>query len=181
MSELRAHIGSDMPAYMIPSHFVKLDKIPLTANGKIDRKALPKPEGGLDSGTAYVAPRTELEAELAQIWQEVLGCGQVGVLDDFFALGGHSLKAMSLITAMHKAYEVEVPLKVLFDAPIVEAIAAYIQSAVKEAYVSIGQGCRMNRSIILYHQLKSGCTFSASLKAKVPDTTCQRLSYLKAS
>ena len=123
MSELRAHIGSDLPAYMIPSHFVKLDKIPLTANGKIDRKALPKPDGGLDSGTAYVAPRTELEAELAQIWQEVLGCGQVGVLDDFFALGGHSLKAMSLISAMHKTCQVEVPLKVLFDTPIVEAIA----------------------------------------------------------
>ncbi|MBD0378727.1 non-ribosomal peptide synthetase [Paenibacillus sedimenti] len=139
VSELRAYIGSDLPAYMIPSHFVKLDRIPLTANGKIDRKALPKPEGGLDSGTAYVAPRTELEAGLAQIWQDVLGCERVGVLDDFFALGGHSLKAMSLITAMHKAYEVEVPLKVLFENPIVEAIAAYIQASVKEAYVFIGR------------------------------------------
>ncbi|MEW9713030.1 AMP-binding protein, partial [Paenibacillus sp. SI92] len=98
VSELRAHIGSELPVYMIPSYFVKLERIPLTANGKIDRKALPKPEGGVDSGTAYVAPRTELEAELAQIWQDTLGCGQVGVLDDFFALGGHSLKAMSLIT-----------------------------------------------------------------------------------
>ncbi|KRF09859.1 non-ribosomal peptide synthetase [Paenibacillus sp. Soil787] len=139
VSELRAHIGSDLPAYMIPSYFVKLDRIPLTANGKIDRKALPKPEGGLDSGTAYVAPRTELEDELAQIWQEVLGCGQIGVLDDFFAMGGHSLKAMTLISAMHKAFQVEVPLKVLFDTPSVEAIAAYIQTAVKEAYVSIGR------------------------------------------
>ncbi len=128
VSELRAHIGSDLPAYMIPSHFVKLDKIPLTANGKIDRKALPKPEGGLDSGTAYVAPRTELEAELAQIWQEVLGCGQVGVLDDFFALGGHSLKAMSLITALHKAYEVEVPLSLMFETPNIEAVARYIEA-----------------------------------------------------
>ncbi|MBD0378730.1 non-ribosomal peptide synthetase [Paenibacillus sedimenti] len=139
VSELRAHIGSDLPAYMIPSHFVKLDRMPLTANGKIDRKALPKPEGGLDSGTAYVAPRTELEAGLAQIWQNVLGCERVGVLDDFFALGGHSLKAMSLITAIHKAYDVEVPLSLMFETSNIEALARYIEVAVVEnnGYVAI--------------------------------------------
>ncbi|NOU89221.1 amino acid adenylation domain-containing protein [Paenibacillus sp. LMG 31460] len=133
VSELRAHIGSDLPAYMIPSYFVKLDKIPLTSNGKIDRKALPKPEGGLDSGTAYVAPRTELEAGIAQIWQEVLGCSQVGVLDDFFALGGHSLKAMSLLTALHKAYDVEVPLSLMFETPNIEAVARYLEANGEES------------------------------------------------
>ena len=77
---------------MIPSYFVQMERMPLTSNGKIDRKALPAPEGRLQTGGELVAPRTSQEAELADIWQEVLKLERVGVKDNFFELGGHSFK-----------------------------------------------------------------------------------------
>ncbi len=99
--EIRNYLKTKLPDYMIPSAFVMLDEMPLTPNGKIDRKALPAPEGsGLEK--EYVAPRTENEKQLAEIWSEVLGVERVGIYDNFFELGGHSLLAITLVEHMRR-------------------------------------------------------------------------------
>ncbi|WP_155729812.1 non-ribosomal peptide synthetase, partial [Paenibacillus polymyxa] len=101
-SELRSELGQELPSYMVPSYFVQLEQMPLTPNGKIDRKALPAPEGSLQTGADYVAPRTWVEVKLAHIWQDVLGLTQVGVKENFFEIGGHSLRATTLASKIHK-------------------------------------------------------------------------------
>jgi acyl carrier protein len=96
VEELRAYLGNLLPDYMIPSFFVQLSKIPLTSNGKVDRSKLPEPEGNIRTGVLYEAPRNETEQTLVNIWQEVLGADKVGIDDNFFDLGGHSLKAVNI-------------------------------------------------------------------------------------
>ncbi|MDY8049706.1 AMP-binding protein, partial [Paenibacillus polymyxa] len=124
-ADLKRAIASELPGYMIPSYFVELERLPLTPNGKIDRKALPAPEGG---GREYVAPRTELEAKLAAIWQAVLVREKaVGVTDNFFDLGGHSLRATTLVSKMHKELGVEFPLRDVFRYSTVEEMAAAME------------------------------------------------------
>ncbi|WP_374017554.1 condensation domain-containing protein, partial [Paenibacillus thiaminolyticus] len=127
-AKLRAALAESLPSYMIPSHFVQLEELPLTPNGKVDRRALPKPSG---SGAAveYTAPRTDVEAKLAQLWQEVLGVERVGIHDNFFELGGHSLKAMTLVSKIHQGLEIELPLRQLFLSPTVEGLTAALNAA----------------------------------------------------
>ncbi|MFA8302687.1 condensation domain-containing protein, partial [Paenibacillus alvei] len=127
-ADLKRAISSELPGYMIPSYFVELERLPLTPNGKIDRKALPAPEGGAGGGREYVAPRTELEAKLAAIWQEVLVREKaVGVTDNFFDLGGHSLRATTLVSKMHKELGIEFPLRDVFRYSTVEEMAAAME------------------------------------------------------
>ncbi|MFE9456343.1 amino acid adenylation domain-containing protein [Streptomyces californicus] len=103
-ADLRARLRASLPDYMIPNWFVLLDALPFTPNGKVDRKALPQPEGDRPAmETEFVAPRTETERIVADIWSEVLGLEQVGVHDDFFQLGGHSLRAVRLSTRLQNA------------------------------------------------------------------------------
>ncbi|WP_025715888.1 non-ribosomal peptide synthetase, partial [Paenibacillus sp. 1-18] len=118
--EIRGVLSATLPGYMIPSVFVQLDRIPLTANGKIDRKALPAPDTALHTGTAYVAPRTDVERLLATIWQEVLEISQVSVHDDFFTLGGHSLKVLELVRKIHLATDIELPIRSVLEFPTIE-------------------------------------------------------------
>ncbi|MCR8998181.1 condensation domain-containing protein, partial [Brevibacillus laterosporus] len=110
---------------------------PLTPNDKIDRKALPEPDKNQDTGKAYDAPRNKLEQSLAEIWQAVLGIEKIGIKDNFFELGGDSLKAMSVITQVHKAFQIELPLKVLFEAQIIETLSEYITLSDKQFYTPI--------------------------------------------
>ncbi|MBW7477831.1 amino acid adenylation domain-containing protein [Paenibacillus oenotherae] len=125
--ELRQFIGELLPSYMIPSHFITLEHFPLTPNGKLDRKALPLPEEtAVDQGT-LVSPRTLLELRLAEIWQNVLGVRHIGVKDNFFERGGHSLKAVSLMTLLHKELNVRLPLGILFQEPTIEQLAHVIE------------------------------------------------------
>lgn len=135
--ELREHLNKELPEYMVPSFFIRLDSIPLTQNGKVDRKALPEPDGSIDSGVEYVAPTTELERKLAAIWQEVLGIERIGINDDFFAHGGHSLKATVLVAKIHKELDVNIPLKEVFTSPTIKAQALYISKAEQSIYASI--------------------------------------------
>ncbi|WP_255321653.1 amino acid adenylation domain-containing protein, partial [Paenibacillus thiaminolyticus] len=130
-AELRAALALSLPSYMMPAHFVQLEELPLTPNGKVDRRGLPKPAGSPGSGAAveYTAPRTDVEAKLAQLWQEVLGVERAGIHDNFFELGGHSLKAMTLVSKIHQALEIELPLKQLFLSPTVEGLAAALNAA----------------------------------------------------
>ncbi len=137
-SELRAYLAETLPAYMLPAYFVQLEAIPLTASGKVDKKSLPDPQGlGLSGGVAYVAPGNELEAKLVKIWEKVLQRENIGVNDDFFALGGHSLKAIRLSNEYQKELAVKLTLKDLFAHTSLAAHAALIESATREAFVEI--------------------------------------------
>ncbi|MEK5029836.1 amino acid adenylation domain-containing protein [Paenibacillus sp. FSL M7-1046] len=112
--ELRAHLAAQLPEYMIPSYFVELEKLPLNSNGKVDRKALPEPQGLVQAGKEYEAPSTPTQRQLAEIWQEVLGAEQVGVYDNFFVLGGDSIKAIRLVSRMNRDMEADLPLRELY-------------------------------------------------------------------
>ncbi|MDY8049693.1 amino acid adenylation domain-containing protein, partial [Paenibacillus polymyxa] len=135
--ELRSLLGEELPNYMVPSYLVQLEQMPLTPNGKIDRKALPTPEGNLQSGADYVAPRTWVEVKLAQIWQDVLGLAQVGVKENFFEIGGHSLRATTLASKIHKELNKPLPLRSIFEAPTIEQLAAVMEGLDQVAYASI--------------------------------------------
>ncbi|MDB4950669.1 MAG: tycC1, partial [Gemmatimonadetes bacterium] len=119
---LRAHLRAGLPEYMQPGAIVHLDRLPLTPHGKLDRRALPAPEPA-PADEAYAAPRTEVEAALAAIWEEVLRRDRVGVHDDFFALGGHSLMAMRVVSRVGQALGVELPMRALFEHPTVAGLA----------------------------------------------------------
>ncbi|WP_432401626.1 amino acid adenylation domain-containing protein [Wukongibacter sp. M2B1] len=137
IEELKEYLGEELPDYMIPSCFMRMEKIPLTANGKIDRKALPEPEGNIDTGVEYVAPVDEVEEKLVLLWQEILGIEKVGTKDNFFKLGGHSLKVTKLVSEIHKEFNAEVPLKEVFKSPTISQIAQYIKGAEENIYASI--------------------------------------------
>jgi amino acid adenylation domain-containing protein len=124
---LRAHVKQSLPDYMVPSAFVVIDALPLTPSGKVDRKALPAPEGATVARTEYVAPRTPSEAVLAGIWAEVLKVDKVGVNDNFFELGGHSLLAMRVTARLREAFDIELPLRAMFEAPTVAELSKSIE------------------------------------------------------
>jgi amino acid adenylation domain-containing protein len=126
--DLRSHLAAELPEYMVPAAFVVLDAIPLTPNGKIDRRALPAPGRGRAEEAAFVAPRTPAEKVLAGFWADVLGLERVSVRDDFFALGGHSLLGMRVLARVGEAFGVELPLRAVFEdrtvAQLAERVAA---------------------------------------------------------
>ncbi len=122
---LRQHLLASLPEYMVPSAFVFLDALPLTPNAKVDRKALPAPDASASEDT-YVAPRTPIEEVLAGIWAGLLGVARVGVEDNFFELGGHSLSATQLVSRVRAAFDVELPLRGLFETPTIAGLAATI-------------------------------------------------------
>ncbi|MFC3648679.1 condensation domain-containing protein, partial [Planctobacterium marinum] len=125
VSALQRSLREVLPEYMVPETFVLLAKLPLTANGKVDRKALPAPEART-SEQRYIAPRTETEVALCGIWEEVLGVEQVGVEDNFFQLGGHSLLATRAIAKINHLLNIAVPLKALFSEQTIAALSRYI-------------------------------------------------------
>ncbi|MET0395270.1 MAG: amino acid adenylation domain-containing protein, partial [Longimicrobiaceae bacterium] len=127
-SELRARLGGRLPEHMVPGAVVVLERLPLNANGKVDRRGLPAPERGAEA--EYVAPRTAAEEVLAGIWAEVLGLApeRVGVEASFFELGGHSLLATQAVSRARQAFGVEVPLRALFEAQTVGALAGRIEA-----------------------------------------------------
>jgi natural product biosynthesis luciferase-like monooxygenase protein/amino acid adenylation domain-containing protein/non-ribosomal peptide synthase protein (TIGR01720 family) len=126
--EWRRFLKEKLPDYMIPSIFVNLDAMPLTPNGKIDRKALPAPDQSRrELGAEFVAPRTPTEQLLASIWCDVLRTEQVGVFDNFFELGGHSLLATQLVSRVREVFGVELPLRSLFESPTIAGLALSVE------------------------------------------------------
>ncbi|GAF07270.1 non-ribosomal peptide synthetase [Paenibacillus pini] len=129
-ANVRSQLTGKLPAFMIPSAFVHLEKLPLNGSGKVDKKRLPAPERTV----SYEVPVTDTEIIVAGLWQEVLHVGQVGALDHFFEHGGHSLKAAALTSAIYKHCRVRMPLQEIFKLPTVREQAAWIDMATKEAY-----------------------------------------------
>jgi amino acid adenylation domain-containing protein len=125
--DLRAWLRGRLPAHMVPSAYVPLDAFPLTANGKVDRRALPAPPADLPSAAAYVAPSTPTEQAVAAIWAEVLGAPRVGLNDNFFDLGGHSLVATQVVLRIESEFGVQLPLRSLFDTPTVGEVSRWIE------------------------------------------------------
>jgi aspartate racemase len=122
-SALREVIGAKLPEYMVPAFFVELDALPLTSNGKLDRRALPAVEVGAHIKNDYVAPRDKVEAQLASLWAKIVQINVVGVTDNFFALGGDSLLAARLFAQIHNRFGKHLPLSTLFAAPTIEQLA----------------------------------------------------------
>ncbi len=125
-NEWREHLLSKLPEYMVPSAYVELEKLPLNANGKIDRKRLPKPEQESTREEEYVGPRNETEETLCRLWEEVLKRERVGIHDNFFKSGGHSLRAVQLMSRVKTAFAIDMPLVVIFSAPTVARMAEHI-------------------------------------------------------
>ncbi|HEU0053300.1 MAG TPA: phosphopantetheine-binding protein, partial [Longimicrobium sp.] len=128
---LREHLRLSLPEYMVPGAFVALERIPLTPNGKLDRKALPAPDLA-SAEDRYVAPRTAVEEVLAEIWAEVLRLERVGVHDSFFDLGGHSLLIMRLLAKVQATFDVEISIRTVFAMPTLEAMAGEIERRIYE-------------------------------------------------
>lgn len=126
--QLRRHLQVRLPEYMIPAVFVLLEALPLTPNGKVDRSALPVPDiARPELETAYEPAHTEIEEILAGIWADLLGLERVGIHDNFFDLGGHSLLAMQVVSRIRDTFEIEFPLRSLFEAPKLEDLALVIE------------------------------------------------------
>jgi amino acid adenylation domain-containing protein len=123
---LRAYLFGQLPDYMIPGHFIRVAEIPLTPNGKVDRNALAALGGDIGIGTEYAAPTNEIEETLANMWSETLVKNRVGIDDNFFDLGGQSLKAMQLVAMIKQAFDVEIPLIVFFQVGTIRGIAGLI-------------------------------------------------------
>jgi acyl carrier protein len=130
LSELRSFLNEKLPEYMIPAAFVVLDALPLTPNGKVDWQALAAPDpSSFRAENAYAAPRTPVEEALVGIFEEVLGLERVGAHDDFFELGGHSLLATQFVSRVREAFQVELPLRSLFEEPTIAGLAKKIEVA----------------------------------------------------
>ena len=129
MTSLRMHLRSSLPEYMVPAMFVSLDALPLSPNGKIDRKALPAPVREMADSAEFVAPRNAVESKVAAIWSEVLGVERIGVNDSFFELGGHSLLATQIIARVREQFGVDVALRGLFEQPTIAALTEMVTAA----------------------------------------------------
>ena len=134
VAPVRARLRERLPDFMVPAHFVVLEKLPLNPNGKIDRAALPVPEPSRQEGSGMALPKTEVEEILAGIWQQLLELEQIGRDDHFFDLGGHSLLAARVISRVRSAFEVELPLRCFFTMPTLAALAAEIDRIRREAH-----------------------------------------------
>jgi amino acid adenylation domain-containing protein len=164
-ASVRDHLANLMPRYMIPTHLVALDALPLTSNGKSDRNALAQRDLTIViSGETFVAPRTQTEERIAQIWKQVMRCEHLGVHDDFFDLGGHSILAMRVVSRICAAFGVRVPLVAMFDLPTVAALARFVDEtispqailnpALSSSPASLTNESEISINNLLHHQLR---------------------------
>jgi amino acid adenylation domain-containing protein len=139
-SDLRTFLLQKLPEYMVPTIFMSLESLPLTANGKLDRKALPAPDQTRrELDEAFVPPRTPVEEILVRIWAEVLKLDKVGIHDNFFTLGGHSLLAIGVVSRLRNHFRVDIPVRILFEAPTVARLAVQLEHPAKTVVSSKGK------------------------------------------
>jgi acyl carrier protein len=127
VDELKEHLSHSLPDYMIPGLWVILEKIPLTTNGKVDRKALPEPE--IKPAAQYVAPQSDNEREITEIWKKVLGLEKIGVNDNFFDIGGNSLKIIQISVELKNLLGTDIAIAKMFQYPTIASLARYIAKA----------------------------------------------------
>ena len=139
-SDIRSYLSNRLPAYMLPNHFVQLAELPLTANGKIDKKALPEPEGlGLSTGVAYVAARNEIEGQLVAVYEEVLKKQPIGIKEDFFALGGDSIKSIQIVSRLRqRGYSLTIR-DILLN-PVIEELASQVKMVMRSIEQGLTEG-----------------------------------------
>ncbi len=137
VSELRAYLSDELPDYMIPSYFIQLKKLPLTPNGKVDQKALLAMENILSTGVLYEAPTDIIQQQLVVMWKELLDLHDVSINDNFFNIGGHSLKAVVLMSRINKIFNVEITLSHIFKYPTIKGISTVIKELEEVRYLSI--------------------------------------------
>ncbi len=131
------YLFGKLPKYMIPSYFIQLKQLPLNRNGKVDKKALPDPEGGALTSSPYQAPRNSLEVQLVSLWEEILGQNPIGIYDNFFERGGHSLKAVQLVSRIHQQLELEASLRDVFAFSTIAQLAEVMQNRDTQAFQTI--------------------------------------------
>jgi acyl carrier protein len=127
------YLKSKLPDYMVPSLLINLDKLPLTANGKVNKKVLPDPAADELLINEYIAPRNEQEEVLVAIWQRLLNVPRVGIKDNFFDLGGHSLLTMRLIAEIREALHIEIPVAIFFQLPTIESLSRHLNISQHDA------------------------------------------------
>ncbi len=127
VSDLRAFLSKTLPEYMIPSHFVLVENIPLTANGKVDRKTLERSGSSIGTGTQYIEPGSDTEKTIANAWKEILGLEKVGIHDNFFEVGGNSLQAIRLNSTLNQLLEKEIPVLMLFEHVTIDSLARHLE------------------------------------------------------
>jgi amino acid adenylation domain-containing protein len=157
--DLRQFLGAQLPAQMIPAAFVFLQELPLTSGGKVDRRALPAPEGArANAQTTFVAPRSDLERTIASIWRDVLNLEQVGANDSFFDLGGHSLLALEAHAKLQDTLGREIPVVELFHYPTIRTLAAYLGGDDEpEPIATNGHSrARVRQQLMQHRQLRAG-------------------------
>jgi acyl carrier protein len=171
LSDIRRFLRDKLPEYMVPSSLVTLKTLPLTPNGKVDRAALPAPglsRAGIEE--VYLAPRTPLEEVIAAIWAETIGIERVGIHDNFFELGGHSLLATQVISRIRDEFEVELPVRLMFEGMSVEETAEAIVSREAEA----GQSEKIARAMKAVDEMGEG-EFLEMLQQKRESNESKRL------
>jgi amino acid adenylation domain-containing protein len=126
VSELREYLLKKLPEYMVPSYFVQLQSLPLLSNGKVDRKALPEPQSNISTGVEFVAPESDVEKQVADIWKEVLGVDRVSIYESFFELGGNSIKLIEVNNRLKEILNRDIPIITMFRFPTVSAIAQFL-------------------------------------------------------
>ena len=128
VAELREYLAQKLPPALVPTYFVTLEKLPLTANGKVDRRALPQPDPSLTNlKREFIAPRNETEELVSGVWSEVLGLSEIGIHDNFFELGGHSLRATQVLSRINAIFNIEMRLSAVFEHSTVAGLAAAIE------------------------------------------------------
>ncbi len=153
--EIREFLRQKLPDYMVPSFIIQLEKLPITPNRKIDRKALPKPQLDLRTEAGVEGPENEIEAKLIEIWKEVLKIDRLGVNDSFFNLGGHSLKATVLVSRIYKEFSAELALGEIFDHQTVRELAIHITNKRKSTYLSIQPFNELGHTTAEYYPLSA--------------------------
>jgi acyl carrier protein len=127
--DLRRFLQEKLPVYMLPAHYIQLEQMPLTPSGKTDRRNLPSPSvSSISRKENYIAPRTETEKKVTAIWEETLEKDKIGVTDNFFETGGHSLKVIQLIGRINRSFDLDLSLRVLFDNPTIESLSEEIEN-----------------------------------------------------
>lgn len=165
--QLREHLDTKLPQYMVPSTFTFIDAIPLTINGKLDRRALPEPE--FVCGDTYVAPRNELEQQLCLVWQEVLGLEKIGIQDNFFYMGGNSVIGTKMIGKVNKIFDKNIPISTLFIYPKIYSFAEAMkdENSLNDCLKTLADSSDSKNLLFMIHPGSGGCEAYCSLATEL--------------